>query len=316
MMLTGKILKERTMKINIGQTHIKSEESLNHLNSTAMKTSVLLILIFVISSLTGCKFKKEAEQLQMENNNLTGLVAKSDSTLKEFQSLINDIETGFDTILSGGTKPGQTAISKDLRTRLNRSVTEINNLLNEKEKRNQTLRSLYASSNARVTKLEEEIKELNLLVKEKERVIDSSNMRITGMNNTIEGQNSKISDLVIENRDKDETLNARLNTAYYITGAEKDLRNSNIILKTGGFLGFLGRVNILNPQLDKSRLEMIDIRGKKTFTLNGDMKKMEFITQHPSGSYEIKEGDPGLIVITVTDTEKFWGGSKFLVVAI
>ena len=247
------------------------------------------------------------------------MVAKSDSTMKVFQSVINGIETRFDTILSGSTKADQAAISKDLRTRLNRSVTEINNLLNDKEKRNQTLRSLYASSNARVSKLEEEINQLNLLVKEKEQVIDSSNKRITGMSNTIEGQNSKISDLVDENSDKDENLDemtTRLNTAYYITGAEKDLRDSNIVLKTGGFLGFLGRVNTLNPQLDKSKLEMIDIREMKTFTLNGDMKKMEFITQHPSGSYEIKEGDPGSIVITVTDPERFWGGSKFLVVAI
>lgn len=283
-----------------------------------MKTAVLIILIFVTSSLTGCKFKKEAEQLKMENSKLTGLVAKSDSMLKEFQSLTNDLESRFDTILPGGTKSGQ-AISKDLRTRLNRSLTELNNLLNEKEKRNQTLRNSYTSSNARVTKLEEEINELNLLIKEKERVIDSSNMRITEMNTMIEGQNSKISDLVEESRDKakklDEITN-RLNTAYYITGTEKDLRNSNIILKTGGFLGFLGCVNILNPQLDKSKLEMIDIREKKTFTLNGDKTKMEFITQHPSGSYEIKEGNPGVVVITVTDTEKFWVGSKFLVVAI
>jgi chromosome segregation ATPase len=281
-----------------------------------MKKSELLIMLFVISTLAGCKYKKEAEQLQMLNSNLTSQVAKSDSTLNEYISLINDIGNRLDSIVSVVEKPRQMAIEKDLRKRLNSAVTEINNLLKENQRKYQALRY---STNSRVSVMETKIEDLNGLVEEKDSVINSLNLKITELKSEIEEQISKISSLTNENSSKTDTLDMmikRLNTAFYIAGTEDDLKNSNIILKTGGFLGFLGRVNTLNPQLDKSRLELIDIREKKTFSLNTDLKNLEFITKHPAGSYEIKTTDPGSVLITVTDPEKFWEGSKYLVIAI
>ncbi|HJZ40055.1 MAG TPA: hypothetical protein VJ203_06795 [Bacteroidales bacterium] len=281
-----------------------------------MKTLKFLVLLLVICTLTGCKYKREAEKLETASQNLTSQLEKSDSTLNEYLLLSKDIESRFDSILSGGKESGQTVVDKELNTKLSQTLTAIINLMKENEKRYQALR---ISANSRASVREKEITSLTLLIEEKDSVIKSLNLKIAGMNTTMEDQISKISDLTNEKRDKDETLDmmtSQLNTAYYIVGTEDDLRNKGVILKTGGFLGFLGRVNNLNPQLDRSRLDMIDIQEKKTFTLNTDLKNMEFITQHPSGSYEIKEGDPGSIMITVTDPEKFWGGSKYLVVVI
>ena len=72
----------------------------------------------------------------------------------------------------------------------------------------------------------------------------------------------------------------------------------------------------LVSHLDKSRLEMIDIRDKTSFTLNADIRKLEFATTHSAGSYEIKEGDSGTVVINITDPEKFWEGSSYLVIIL
>jgi len=284
-----------------------------------MKRLKILILTLVVISLAGCKYKRETEQLQISNHDLVSKLTKSDSILKVNQLLIKDFETRLDEVLSGGKNPGQLASGEELRTRLDQTITEINNLISDNQQRYQKLRNMYANANSRELMKEEEIKDLNAQIVKNDSVIGSLNLKITEFNSTVEEQVSKILDLTNENGTKTDTvamMTRRLNTAYYYTGTADDLKNKNIIIKTGGFLGFLGRVNTLNPQLDMSLLEKIDIREKKTFTLNTEMEKVEFITHHPAGSYEIKEVSPDSTVITVNDPDKFWECSKCLVIAI
>lgn len=74
-------------------------------------------------------------------------------------------------------------------------------------------------------------------------------------------------------------------------------------------------MNTLNPGLDVSRLEKIAISGNKKFSVNANMKDLEVITPHPSGSYEIKAVAPNSLQITVIDPEKFWEISNCPVIA-
>jgi hypothetical protein len=167
--------------------------------------------------------------------------------------------------------------------------------------------------------MEAEIEKLNLMIGDRDNMINKLNMKIIGLTSTSKRLDSRISELTDENKYKKDTINMvtdRLNTAYYIIGTEDDLISRNIILKTGGFLGFLGRVNTLSLQLDKSRLEEINILEKTTFNVSAGMKNVDFVTQHPSDSYEIKEINSDSVLITVTDPLKFWQGSKYFVVAI
>jgi len=178
---------------------------------------------------------------------------------------------------------------------------------------------MYNSKNAEISEIKAEIKKLNLVIEDKENLINNLNMKITGLVSTAKRLDSRISELTDENKNKRDSIDMvtnRLNTAYYITGAENDLIDKDIVLKTGGFLGFLGRVMIINPQLDKKQLVKINLLETTIFNLPAGIKNIEFITQHPSESYEIKEVNSDSVRITVLDPEKFWEGSRYLVVAI
>jgi hypothetical protein len=100
----------------------------------------------------------------------------------------------------------------------------------------------------------------------------------------------------------------------FIAGNEDELKNKGIIEKTGGFLGLLGRVNTLNPELDKNQLQEIDIRDKTTFTLNAEKKQIEFITKHHPSSYELNDSDNETSLLTITNPTEFWRNSKYLVI--
>lgn len=282
-----------------------------------MKKVNLLILIIAVIILNGCKYKKQAEQLEIEKQDLVSQLEKSESALKDNLSIINETEASLKSLLPEGSVTGQPG--EDLTARLNRIVSEITGSLKESEERYKTMRNRYSNSSSRIASLEATIDTLNLLAEEKEKVIADLNRGIAGLNKRVEEQNLKVSELSGNNQARSDTIRtitSRLNSAWYIEGTEDDLREKGIILKTGGFLGFLGRVNTLNPQIDKSRMEMIDIRDKTSFTLNADIRKLEFATTHSAGSYEIKEGDSGTVVINITDPEKFWEGSNYLVIIL
>lgn len=284
-----------------------------------MKTLKVLILTVFVISLSGCKYKKESERLQTENQNLTSRLAQSDSTLREYLSIINDIETRLESILAADETPEQRAIEEDLRTKLANTATAVNNLFRENEQKYQSLRNSYYSRNTKVKELETENEKLNLLIGKQDSTIKSINEKIAALNGTIDEQNSKISDLSNDITAQKDTINMvtnSLNTAYFVSGIESDLRDKNIIIKTGGCMGIFGRVNALNPGLNSSGLEKIDISERTTFSINSDLKSIEFITPRPSGSYEIKEVSPGSVEIRVTDPVKFWEFSKYLVIAI
>jgi len=267
--------------------------------------------------LNGCKYKKQAEQLEAEKQDLVIQLEKSESALKDYLSIINETEASLKSLLPEGSVTGQPG--DDLTARFNHIVSEITGSLKESEERYQTMRNRYSNSSSRIAGLEARIDTLNLLAEEKENEISELNRKAGDLSKRIEEQNSMIADLTGQNRarsDTIETITKRLNSVWYVSGTQTDLKEKGIILKTGGFLGFLGRVNTLNPQLDKSRLEMIDIREKTMFTLNADIRNLEFVTTHSAGSYEIKGGDSGTVVINITDPEKFWEGSNYLIIIL
>lgn len=282
-----------------------------------MKKIHFLILITAVISLNGCKYKKQAEQLEIEKQDLISQLEASRSESEAYLAVLNNAEVSLKSVLPEGMVTGEAG--EDITARLKSTVSDITSALADSEERYRTMRNRYSSSSSRIARLEARIDTLNLLAEEREKVIAGLNQEIAGLNRRVEEQNSKISQLNGENKARSDTIRTitnRLNSAWYIAGTETDLREKGIVLKTGGFLGFLGRVNTLNPQLDKSRMEMVDIRDKTSLTLTADIRKLEFVTAHPAGSYEIIEGDAGTLVINITDPEKFWQGSNYLVIII
>jgi chromosome segregation ATPase len=283
-----------------------------------MKTLKMILLLALISSMFGCKNKKEAEQLSEANRYLTIQAERCDSILNDYRSLVYEIEAELNKSLPEGATPEEISDLNQLRARISGTIANINTLMKESEQRAQTLRNRNYNVNSRVSEMESEMDSLNIQIRERDSLINVYNQQIAELNSNIEERDSKISELNTGSTQLNtelEQMTNRMHTAYFISGSEDELREQDIILKTGGFLGFLGRVNKLNPQLDANDFETIDVREKTSFAVSGNSDKLEFISQHPSGSYDIESVNDDSATINVTDPDKFWQVTKFLVVA-
>ena len=123
--------------------------------------------------------------------------------------------------------------------------------------------------------------------------------------------------LTEENNAKSQTIaekTAALHSAFYIVGKSKDLQDAKIIDRKGGLLG-IGKTSKLNDNFDNSKFTQIDYTQMSSIPVNGGDVKI--ITSHPNDSYTLDNDLKAKYLvknILITNPEKFWSVSKYLVV--
>jgi len=117
----------------------------------------------------------------------------------------------------------------------------------------------------------------------------------------------KDTEKILEEKDKQ---NRKI---FYLVGSRSDLERAKAIKKTGGFLG-VGSTVKLSDRLDEMFFQSGDFKFIKEIAL-GNTKKVNLITTHPKGTYLIVD-TPGERFLKITNPEKFWSTSTFLVVQV
>ena len=103
----------------------------------------------------------------------------------------------------------------------------------------------------------------------------------------------------------------KIHTAYYTVGNYKKLRDKQVRAKKGGTRG-MGKSATVVPTIKDDNFTRIDYTQVSTIPVNS--KKAELVTTHPVGSYKIEKENDKISDIVITDPEKFWSASKYLVV--
>jgi len=265
-----------------------------------------------ISQLNHENEKLEA-QYQAKDSSLTAFInsfAEIEQNLREIREREMNIEMAREENLSVG----------DLKARINENVQEINELLEENRQKIKALnaRLTYAGrqNNQLKASMEELQQTLTAKVEEKEGQISKLEEDLTGLQLELSQLNTNLTQLKEENQEKEELINEKttqMNTAYYTAGTFRDLQDEQILSKEGGFLG-LGRTEVLNENVDRERFNQIDIRETLFFPVDGE--EVELVTHHPDGSYRIEKNGEAKTQLVVSNPEKFWESSRYLVMMV
>ncbi len=290
-----------------------------------MKRYLLLLVLPLMMLSTGCN-KKKIERLTFQRDSIMAVASAKEANLNEFVSAFNEIEANLDSI-----KQREMVINKEAKgaeVKGNRKeqilsdISYINSLLEQNRKKVNDLTAMLRRSNRHSADLEKMVANLNKSIEEKEAEITSLKADLQKMNIQVKDLNTKVGDLTTSvNNLTTETQQQKqeiaqkteeLNTAYYVIGTKKELKDKNIIEGVGGFLG-IGRVKELSPGADMSNFTKIDIT--KTTEIPIMKKVAKILTTHPEGSYKI-EGTDTADKLVITNPEAFWSKSKALVIAV
>jgi DNA repair exonuclease SbcCD ATPase subunit len=300
------------------------------------KPSALLGIPAVVAAallLLGCPSKKEFEQLKTENQKLTqekqqtqkelssagAATSEMQTTLDEVQQSLQDLrakELKAVTTSLAVLKEGQQA--PDKREELKAEIEEIRKSVRanlaklaslERQKRASETRA--GAAEERATTLERLVTELRRSLQEKEATIAELEAKTLELTKTTEELRGTVKEKEAEITDRE----TQMSTAYVLIAGQKALKQAGLVEKKGSVLGLGGNWQ-RTGQFDESLFKKIDTRTEKEFTVGAAAEKARILSDHPKDSYELRKTGPKASTLAVTDTARFWKGSKYLVVML
>ena len=138
--------------------------------------------------------------------------------------------------------------------------------------------------------------------------LDKMGVEVESLTEQVAEQNARAENLSSEKVE----LENQLHTVYYIVGAEKELRDAQIIDKQG----FIGRTLTVNNTNNLESFTKADSRLLSEIPVG--RKKVTVVTAQPEDSYQLVTGDEKDKIVTkllITDPVRFWESSKILIIS-
>lgn len=256
------------------------------------------------------KTSEPYKQLEEDQRRAVQSVAERDSTINELFGTFNRISENLRTIRAkqGGLVAPSAGNdgNADVEQRIMDDLSQIDALLEENKTLIAKLRGQAKGSAARITELERTIAELESTIAAKDAEIDT-------LKEELSSANKSLATLIDMYRDKSQLADMQrgeMNAAHYLIGTLKELKEKGVLTKEGGVVG-IGSVNKLNmTALPKEQFTTVDLTGTPEIVIGA--KKAKLATSHPDGSYRLDGGSK----LVITDPEKFWSVSKYLVIEV
>ena len=281
-----------------------------------------LILPAVMLMLASCSQKKEeAENMNVnrERDSLIELLNQREASINEFLAVNTEIERNLDSVVAreGAIKMvvmKESDVQPTMKDRINSDILAINNLMKENKAKINELNRKLKKANGKTAENQKMIEHLNARMNEKSNELAMLNEQLNALNVKVVSLETSVAELTAENAEQSQVIEqqtASMHTAYYIIGKSKDLRDKKIISKTGGLLG-IGRTAQIDPNIDNSNFTKIDYTTVSTIDLKSE--KAKIVTTHPTDSYVLGKDPDNKANLKITNAEKFWSASKYLVI--
>jgi hypothetical protein len=279
------------------------------------------ILIFVACALSlgACNLTGEQQDaVQQERDSLQRIINEKDMELDDIMGTFNEVQEGIRRI---NEAEGRVTIadgspeSASSREVIRENMEFIQQAMQQNRDMIAQLQEKLKNSSIKATKIKKTIENLQsqidaqaARIQELEASLAEKDALIEAQGDAIAGLSNDVAALTEENRAKNEKVQAQdkeLNTAWFVFGTKSELKEQKIltngdVLKSGNF--------------NKDYFTKIDIRYDKDLKFYS--KSAQLLSTHPTGSYQLTKDKQGLYEIHITDAQKFWSVSKYLVVLV
>ena len=291
-----------------------------------MKKLVLSLMAFaaVLASCDGIGGNQS--RLQAENDSLQAVLNERNAELDEMMGTFNEISEGFRQInaaenrvdlqrgaLSEGSLSAKEQIASDIEF-IRKQMEENKQQIAKLQQQLKSSRTNSAQLKKAVESLTQELVEKTKRIEELQAELASKNIRIQELDAAVTTLTTEKETLVAENEAKAQTVAAQdkaLNAAWFVFGTKKELKDQRILTNAGVFR----KGDVMQDEaMNKDYFTQIDIRTTKEIKLYS--KSADLLTTHPAGTYVLEEDGKGQLTLKITNPEKFWSVSKYLVIQV
>lgn len=245
--------------------------------------------------------RNQLAQMEFESRRKDSVINESIAFFNEIQENLAKITVKEDQIRIKSQNP---EISEDEKEWIRQEIQNINYLREENARKIRRLQGQLKEKDLRITELENMINRLTLDVKSRDEKIEALQIMLADR----DMEYLELFDQYQEQVELALEVMKELNTVYYAYGTIDELVANDVLVREGGFIGIGKKTNVANnfnkdyfQKMDKTRVKKIKITGNKP----------QIVTDHPSSSYRWEGNE-----IVITDPDRFWKISRFLVVQV
>ncbi len=279
----------------------------------------ILLFVACVLGLSACNLTGEKQDaMQQERDSLQRIINEKNMELDDILGTFNEVQEGIRkineaegrvTIAEGSP---ESASTKEI---IRENLEFIQNAMQHNRELIAQLQEKLKNSSIKATKMQKTIESLQAQIEtqaariqELEASLAEKDALIEVQGNAIAGLSNDVASLTEENRSKTEKVQQQdkeLNTAWFVFGTKDELKEQKIltkgdVLKSGDF--------------NKDYFTKIDIRYDKDLKFYS--KSAQLLSTHPAGSYQLAKDKQGQYELHITDPQKFWSVSKYLVVQV
>ena len=284
-----------------------------------MKHIATAAALGVVALLASCVSRQVAVEAESRSDSLELVVSAKDSLINAVFADINAISENLALIKSREnliTVAGESEGGRRPVEEIDNDIKAIDRLLRENRARIESLQRSAAQlrkANLRIDGLEKMIADMNRQLAEKKAEVEQLRESLVRMGDEVKSLTEEVAvrSAEVENLSGEKVeLQNQLNTVYYIVGAEKELRDAQIINKQG----FIGRTLTVGRNSNFDSFTMTDSRLLSEVPVG--QKKATLVTSHPEGSYElVTDANKVVEKLIITDPVRFWESSKILIIS-
>lgn len=284
-----------------------------------MKHIATAAALGVVALLASCVSRQVAVEVESRSDSLELVVSAKDSLINAVFADINAISENLALIKSREnliTVAGESEGGRRPVEEIDNDIKAIDRLLRENRAKIESLQRSAAQlrkANLRIDGLEKMIADMNRQLAEKKAEVEQLRESLVRMGDEVKSLTEEVAvrSAEVENLSGEKVeLQNQLNTVYYIVGAEKELRDAQIINKQG----FIGRTLTVGRNSNFDSFTMADSRLLSEVLVG--QKKATLVTSHPEGSYElVTDANKVVEKLIITDPVRFWESSKILIIS-
>ena len=284
-----------------------------------MKHIATAAALGVVALLASCVSRQVAVEAESRSDSLELVVSAKDSLINAVFADINAISENLALIKSREnliTVAGESEGGRRPVEEIDNDIKAIDRLLRENRAKIESLQRSAAQlrkANLRIDGLEKMIADMNRQLAEKKAEVEQLRESLVRMGDEVKSLTEEVAvrSAEVENLSGEKVeLQNQLNTVYYIVGAEKELRDAQIINKQG----FIGRTLTVGRNSNFDSFTMADSRLLSEVPVG--QKKATLVTSHPEGSYElVTDANKVVEKLIITDPVRFWESSKILIIS-
>ena len=282
----------------------------------------LAIGAFALMVLSACDRGPSETELaaKTESERLRAELQARDSVIADLSNSFNDIEENLamvhDREQAVIDNSSEQKIGTDQRERILRDLQLMNGLMQESRDRIAELTGKLDKSKVESGSLRKKLKGLDAEIAARDSAITLMKDHLLAKDFKIEEVNQQLSSLELEIARRQATieqLGNELHTAWYAIGTRRELEDEGVLARTGGVLG-IGRTSEVKQDVADNHFHQVDMRTTERIPLEG--KKVDLVSEHPAGSYDIVQNGEELAYLQIKDADAFWRLSHYLVAEV